>query len=258
MAWLIPREHGAYGQLAFPMAAALIAGGSTTAVWLLIVTFVAAFFAHEPLLVLLGQRGARASRELRPDAVRSLALSGGIAIAGAVAGWFLMGPAHRWTMVVPAAFALATVPLIIQKTQKTLTGELHVALTLASCALPVGAAAGLRPQEGAACWFVMTLGFWAATFAVHATIANQRREPSRALRAGAIAVAAGSPLVGVLIADRFRLHPQLWISTMPLSLLGAIVGILLPSARHLRRVGWALIAGSAAAGALLVWSIRAS
>jgi hypothetical protein len=78
------------------------------------------------------------------------------------------------------------------------------------------------------------------------------------LRAAAIGVAAASPLVAILIADRFRLQPQLWISTLPLSLLGAIVGILVPSARHLRRVGWALIAASAATMALLVWAIRTS
>jgi hypothetical protein len=258
MAWLIPREHGAYGQIAFPIAAALGAAGNSTAAWLLVAAFSAAFVAHEPLLVVLGQRGLRATRELGRDAKRTLAVAGGIALVAAVAGWLVMAPTHRWTIWVPAAFALATVPLILQKTQKTLTGEMHVALTLASCALPVGTAAGLRPQEAAACWFVMTLGFWAATLAVRATIAHQRREATGALRGAAILVAVLSPGVAILIAERFRLHPLLWVATMPMALLGMFIAIALPHARHLRRVGWSLIAGSAATTALLVLLLRMS
>jgi hypothetical protein len=168
-----------------------------------------------------------------------------------------MPPGTRWTVLAPAAFAVATVPMIFQRSQKTLAGELHVALTLASCALPVGTASGLRPQEGAACWFVMTLGFWAATLAVHSMIANQRREPAGALRAAAIAAAAGSAAAAILIAERFRLHPQLWVATLPLSLVGAAAAIILPNARHLRRLGWALVGASSATAVLLILLMRA-
>lgn len=255
---LIPREHGAYGQLAFPMLAALASGGGSAAGWLLVAAFSAAFIAHEPLLVLLGRRGARVRRELGRDAASTLVSTGSVAVLATLGGAVLMPPAHRWTVLVPAAFAVATIPMIVQKTQKTLAGEMHVALTLASCALPVGAAAGLRPQEAAACWFVMTLGFWAATLAVRGTIALQRREAAGALRLGAVAVALVSPLVAIAIAERFRLHPLFWISTLPLSLLAAAVALAPPHSRRLRRVGWALIGGSLAAAALLILLVRAS
>jgi hypothetical protein len=248
----IPREHGAYGQLAFPMLTALAAGGGSAAGWLLALACAAAFVAHEPVLVLLGQRGARARRDLGEAARRTLVAAASLAVLAAAGGAVLMPPPHRWTLLVPAAFALATVPLIVQKTQKSVTGEMHVALTLASCALPVGTAAGLRPQEAAACWLVMTMGFWAATLAVHATIARQRREPSAALRAGALAVSILSPLAAIFIANRFALHPLLWMATLPLSAMAAAVALALPHARHLRRVGWTLVAASGVTSAAIL------
>jgi hypothetical protein len=255
---LLPREHGAYGQLGFPMLAAVAAGGGSAAAWLLVLGFIAAFVAHEPLLVLLGQRGPRARRELGRDATTALLGAGTLSLLAAAWGVLLMPVHARWSVLVPAAFALATVPMIFRQKQKTLAGEMHVALALASCALPSGIAAGLRAPEGAACWFVMTLGFWAATVAVRATIAVQRREPAAMLRAAAIAAAVASPLVAMLIAERFGVHPLLWTATLPLSLTAAVIAARPPNARHLRRVGWALVAGSGAAAALLVWLVRAS
>jgi hypothetical protein len=251
MAWLIPREHGAYGQLAFPMLAALAAGDLSTAAVLLVAAFSSAFVAHESLLVLLGQRGVRAGRDQGRDARRTLALTGSLAVVTALGGTALMTAGQRWTVLVPAAFAAATIPLILQKTQKTVAGEMHVALALASCALPVGTAATLRPQQAAACWFVMTLGFWGATLAVRGVIALQRRERTAALRAGAICIAIASPPVAVVIAERFLVHPLLWTATMPLSVLAVAVAAVPPRARHLRRVGWLLIGGSLATGVLL-------
>lgn len=252
MAWLFPREHGAYGQLGFPLATALLAGAPTPAALLLVAAFIGAFIAYEPALVLLGQRGPRARRELGSAAARTFAWTGTIAIVGGVAGAWLMPAPVRWTVLAPAAFALATIPLIVQRAQKTAAGELHVALTLASCALPVGAAAGMRPQEAAGLWFVLTLGFWAATLAVRAIIARQRREPTALLRAGALLLAAASPWIATAIAGKFLLHPWLWIATLPLSGLATVLAAFPPPARRLREAGWALIAASAIATAILV------
>jgi hypothetical protein len=252
MAWLFPREHGAYGQLAFPLIAAFGSGIPSATALLLIVAFLAAFVAHEPLLVLLGQRGPRARREQRDDAVRTLVWSAATAIADAAIAIVFMPPGLRWTVLVPGAFALAAIPMIVQKLQKTTTGEMHVVLTLTSCALPVGVAAGATPQEAAGCWFVMALGFWAATLAVRGTIARQRREPTAALRAGAVIVAIGSPLLVAFMSQRFRLHPTLWLATLPLSVSAVALALFPPSARHLRVVGWTLIGGGACATLLLI------
>ena len=65
---MAPKEHGAYGQLGFPLLSAMLLGKPTLASVLLVVGSVIAFFAHEPLVLLLGQRGKKALRE---DAVRA-------------------------------------------------------------------------------------------------------------------------------------------------------------------------------------------
>ncbi len=257
MAWLFPREHGAYGQLAFPLIAALGLATPEPAAVLLVVAFVAAFIAHEPLLVLLGQRGPRARRELQDDAVKTLVWTGATAIADAAIAMVFMPAAVRWTVFVPGAFALAAIPMIVQKRQKTAIGEMHVALTLASCALPVGAATGASPQAAAACWFIFTLGFWAATLAVRGTIALQRRERALWLRIGAAAIAVASPFIVMAFSRRFTLSPLLWVSTLPLGIAAVVLALLPPSARRLRAVGWLLVAGGAMAAIAVIAISRA-
>ena len=49
---MLPREHGAYGQLAFPLVTALVIAGVTLSGVLIAVAAIAGFLAHEPLLVL--------------------------------------------------------------------------------------------------------------------------------------------------------------------------------------------------------------
>ena len=252
MAWLFPREHGAYGQLAFPLVAGLASGTPGAAAWALAIAFVAAFISHESLLVLLGQRGPRARRDQEGDAVHTLVWMGGMAALDLAFGVYWMPPPLRWTVLVPVAFALATIPLIVQRKQKTAAGEMHVALALCSCALPVGVAAGLSPQEAAGIWFVLVLGFWAATLAVRATIALQRREPSLATRIFAAALAVASPFVAMWLSGRFGLHPYLWLATLPLSAMALVFSATPPSARRLRAVGWTLVTAGGAATVLLV------
>jgi hypothetical protein len=70
---LLPKEHGAYGQLTLPLVTAIAAAGVSTAGLLLIAGAVAAFVAHESALILLGLRGTRARREHHGAAVRWLA-----------------------------------------------------------------------------------------------------------------------------------------------------------------------------------------
>src|SRR5579859_6158246 len=68
---LVPREHGAYCEIAVPLLTALWMRPPTfgTVAWT--VAAVAAFVSHEPMLVLLGRRGARV-RKLRGRAASIL------------------------------------------------------------------------------------------------------------------------------------------------------------------------------------------
>ncbi len=56
---LLPKEHGAYGQMAFPLATAFAVAGMNAPALLIGVAVLAGSLAHEPVLVLLGMRGTR-------------------------------------------------------------------------------------------------------------------------------------------------------------------------------------------------------
>ena len=68
---LKPKEHGAYAILIIPIATSLAISGVSVTGGAVAIASLAGFFAHEPLLVVLGRRGLRAKRDA-PQA-RSLA-----------------------------------------------------------------------------------------------------------------------------------------------------------------------------------------
>jgi hypothetical protein len=253
---LIPREHGVYGQLGFSIAAAIAAGRPSVAALMLTAAVVAAFLAHESLLVLFGARGARALRQQRTSAIRDGVCLGAVAIAGLSAGSALMPPPNRWVLVVPVLFAGVVFLLAFKHLEKTTAGEMFVALTCACCALPVGAAAGLDLRAAAVISLVMTLGYWAATAAVRVTIALQRREPHEALRAGGALLALAAGPIVFIVARGLGLRPTIAIASLPVSALSFALVVRPPSARHLRRVGWALIGASALTTVLLAVLMR--
>jgi len=253
---LIPREHGVYGQLGFSMAAAIAAGRPSGAALVLTAGVVAAFLAHESVLVLFGARGPRALREQRTSAIRHGVCLGAVAMTGLSVGSALLPPPNRWVIVVPVLFAGVVCMLAFKHLEKTTAGEMLVALTCACCALPVGVAAGLDVRAAAVISLVMTLGYWAATAAVRGTIALQRREPHGTLRVGGALLALAAGPIVFIIARALGLRPAIAIASLPLSALSFALAVRPPSARYLRRVGWALIGASALATVLLAVLMR--
>lgn len=80
--FLLPHEHGTYGEVLFPLASALVLGQANPAAWGLTLVAIAGFLAHEGFVVLLGSRGGRARRESSPAAWRSVSVFGALAIIG--------------------------------------------------------------------------------------------------------------------------------------------------------------------------------
>src|SRR6266540_2736363 len=109
---LLPREHGAWGQLAMPLATGLALGRPGAAALLLVAGIVLAFLAHEPLLVVLGQRGRRVKEALGARAARRLAALGAAAVVCGVTALLLASPAARLAALAPAALALPVAPLV--------------------------------------------------------------------------------------------------------------------------------------------------
>src|SRR5262245_5043376 len=82
-----PREHGAYVQLLGPLLSALVFGPVTPLALVLAGVACAAFLAHEPLLLLLGQRGPKLYREHACAARWRLALLSALVLTLAALAW---------------------------------------------------------------------------------------------------------------------------------------------------------------------------
>src|SRR2546430_1648919 len=108
---LMPREHGAYGQLGLPVAVGLASGRPSVASILLAIAATCAFLAREPLRVALGHRGTKARRVDGVKAMRRALLLGALAaILGVLA--LVLAPAARYGVlaigpVIAIAMALA-------------------------------------------------------------------------------------------------------------------------------------------------------
>ncbi len=247
---LLPREHGAYAQLAFPLLSGLLVSGPTVAGVALALAVVSLFLAYEPAAVLLGVRGVRLQREEDRPARRQLTVLVPTALVLAAAAFLEATPHARLLMLVPAALALLLVPLLPARRVKTLAGETVTAGALAGMHLPVAAAAG---AGGVALWgpaLVWFVAFLLATLAVHAIKARQKqRDPW--LRAVAVTstVAAAIAVVALVIGAAPLRLPALALA-LPLSAVLA-VNVARVHPRALKRIGWILVVSDVGALALL-------
>ena len=250
---LLPREHGAYAELGFPLLSGLLLGSPGAASVLFVAAAVLLFLANEPLVVLLGVRGKRAREEHAAGARRSLALLGGRgAGAGIAALWLAPAPA-RGLALVPAVLALGLVPVVLSRNLKTLPGEVVAGAAFSAMHLPVAAAgevAGPALWGPPVLWFAVTVS---ATLAVHAIksrvtgatpwVVPAATWTARLALLGAlaawvwmpgwrsVALAACLPLAGVVAVNRLALSP-----------------------RKLKHVGWAVVAANALAVTVLAAS----
>jgi hypothetical protein len=253
---MLPREHGAYGQLLFPLVTALAVGHPGGAALLLAAAAVCAFLAHEPLLVLLGQRGSRAAREQRTRAAVWFGAFGAAAAACGLTAIALAPTDVRLALVVPAALAAILFVVILARWEHTSGGEILSALTLSSLALPVGLAARASPTAATTCAAVFGAVFVSGIIGVRAVIAHTRRPRARGMRAGAVLVAVGSLVLLWRIASAGLGASSAPWAALPVCALAVLLAVAPPSARRLRAVGWALVATTAASAILLTVTLR--
>lgn len=236
-----PREHGAWAQMAMPLATGLLLGPARTgAAWLFALAAALAFLAHEPGLVLLGTRGRRTRQEGGRRAGRLLALLGGPALlAGGLA--FALAPAPaRWAVAAPALLGAATLGLAHRRLEMTIAGEVVAGAAMASALLPV-ALSGSAPSTGAA---LSAAAAWAFSFAiaavaVEAVLARGRPgAPDRGRRNASRAVALWA-ISALLVAA--GLHRAVPLSLVPTALFAVVVCLRPVGPAELRRLGWALV-----------------
>lgn len=248
---LLPREHGAYGQLLFPLLSALLIGRPAPGAYLLGAAAVAAFLAHESLLVVLGQRGARAVREQGGDARRSVALFGGFcAVTGTVSLFVLPRPALT-VLFLPALLVLLVGAAVAMHRERTTIGEMLAAVALASISLPVALAGHATRTDALTLFVVFSAVFVTATIAVRALI-------GRVTKAGGPPplVAGGLTLlvVGGLAVAAFTgtLAPVAPYAALPVCAVALGLTTSPPNPRHLRTIGWTLVGATLLTALLLV------
>lgn len=251
---MFPREHGAYGQLLFPIATAAAIGRPGLSALCLVAAVTCAFLAHEPLLVLLGGRGIRAQRDDRRRATRWLAAFLIMAAAlGAAA--HLLQPSLWKAILFPALLGALLLVLVLAGRGRTVFAEALTAVTLSSVAFPVALLCDTDRVAALACAAVFAAGMASASIAVRAVIAQTRNPPAGAERAGAavFAIAANAALLG--LSSKLADAAVVW-TALPLTISSIILAVIAPQARHLRRVGWTLIAATAATAVGLIVAHR--
>lgn len=240
---LAPREHGAYGQLGLPLVAALAMGRPSVAAVCLTAAAVTAFFAHEPVLVVTGQRGKRALREDGARARKRLLVLGAATAITGVGGLLMAPSAARLAAAAPLALGVVLAPLVARGEEKTASGELLAAATCAAAAIPVAIAAGVTSTLAWSAWAAWCLAFGASTLAVRGVIAHARAAiawPRRLTAPVAFCALAGALAAAGLV------HPVAIIGAAPMLALAVGLAARPPSPRSLKRVGWMLVASSVA------------
>lgn len=256
---MLPKEHGAYGQMAFPTLTAIAITGATAPAILTALATLAAFLVHEPVAVLAGRRGRRVQREAGMRALCWLTITGAATVIAGFWAVRLTPPAARWSFLVPALGAGVVALLFGARQEKSAAGEIAVAVTFSSVALPIGLSAGLPWTAAAAVALAYATLFVAATLAVRVVVLGTRAggDP-RAV--GATRLVLGLVCVveaGLVVVLRQWSVPRLALFAPAPGVLTAIaIAARPPAPAALRRLGWTVIVASAATAVALVAAFR--
>ena len=252
---LLPHEHGAWGQLAMPLLTALAIGRPGLAPSALAAAVVLAFVAHEPLLVLLGQRGRRVGEEEAPRARRWLAVTGGLAAVTGALGIALAPAAARVALALPAALAVVVALLVWRRLEKTTLGEIGVAAALASAGWAVALAGHAPAEDALAAALAWVIAFAAATLGVRVILARARSKGARDPGKLHAVLAAGLAAVAVALAAAGLPAALAW-ATLPTALLAIAICLAPVSPKQLKPLGWAIVGSSAVTFVILVAGLR--
>jgi hypothetical protein len=238
-----------------PLVTSLAVAGVSTPAVLLGLAVVAGFLAHEPLLVLLGRRGARAKREHWLTAAVWFGISAATALgAGGVAFW-AVSSALRWSFILPLVPAAFLTGAIAAEREKSLLGELVVALAFSLIAVPVCLAAGATTTTALAIGTTFALVFVLGTLVVRATILDGRRggnaRAARLIRTVVLTLSSTAGL-GLALTSRGLLGWTTLLAAAPGLVAASWMAVFPPPPTRLRTVGWTLVATFTATALILI------
>lgn len=254
MASLRPREHGAYGQLGFPLLSALLVVRPTAAALLLTGAAVAAFLAHEPALVAFGRRGQRVKEQEGSRALRWFLAADAAAVALGAAGLWLAPPPARAGAVIAAFLGALLGGCVLLKVEKTLPGELIAAAAMTSAGFMVALASGAPWPLATAMWATWLLAFASAVFPVRAVIVEhkQRSETAAARIVPTLAVIAAA----VALSAEGELPRHIVAAAAPLMALSLLLALKPPSMKEMTRAGWLLMSAGAMTAVWMIAAVR--
>jgi hypothetical protein len=247
---MIPREHGAYAELLFPMVTVFLGGAPTMSTFLLAVGTIAAFLANEPLLILVGERGTRLQRTESGRAKRALLVFAMFAVGAGVAGIMSAPPSARVAVVVPMLLGGGVFLLAVQGLERSMFGEALAAAALSSVAIPLGLSAGLNAVESFAVAFIWAVTALLGTSIVRLTVARTKAKTDQekaavAFKRGLLIVVCLA-VIGIGCAAPFAERVDLWVlaAAVPVAVVVLVMALFRPTARRLRLMGWSLVGAS--------------
>jgi hypothetical protein len=253
---MLPKEHGAYGQLACPLITALAVADWTLPTLLIGAAAITGFLAHEPLSVLLGRRGARLRREARDSGFRRLVVTGTLTAAAGVGALWAAPAAIRWSFLLPLAPAVAVVAAVWSDREKSAAGEIVAALAFSFVGVPACLAGGTSVSVALAIGIAFAALSSTSTLAVRVVILKVRGggDPRqvRVTRWTVLSLTAFVVIGLLAAASDARLPWATILAIAPGLSVSTVLALRPPSPARLRTVGWTLVSTSAIAVATLI------
>jgi hypothetical protein len=242
---LLPKEHGAYGQVVFPLVSVFSVAGVSPAGLAVSAAVVAGFLAHEPALIVLGLRGARAKREQLSSAARWLGVCLVVGAAAALTALVVIDTAARWSLLVPVVPAGCLLGAMISGREKSWYGETAAALAFAGVAVPIAIAAGTSTETALSVATPFAVLSITTTLAVRVVILRMRGggdpHAATATRRATFVVAAVSGALITALTVVGWLEPFVPLASAPGVFTAAVVAARPPAATRLRALGWTLV-----------------
>jgi hypothetical protein len=235
-------------QLLAPLLSALAFARPTATAFACAAFALVLLLAHEPLIVLLGRRGANCRAARAPTARVQLFGCGAAAVClGLTASY----SAADVSLALATAVCLSVVALgaLLARREKSLAAELLAAAALTSFSLPVLVAQHVPPRQ-----IGVFIGAWLAAQLLATLTARayvyRRRDGERPLRAASTSALL---LLGVaaLLAAQGYVPPAAGLALAPFTLVATMLQARTYRPRTPKSVGWALTAASLAAVVLL-------
>lgn len=252
---MLPREHGAYSQMALPLVTSLVVTRGSRPALLLALAVVCGFLAHEPLLLLLGGRGVRARKAMRSRAALWFAATSCVMVAAGAAALRSTPEGVRWSFLVPLVPAAWVGASVFMRQGRRASSEVAVALAFALAAIPICLAAMVSVATATSIALVFASVYVTGVLCVRAIVLGKRGGgnpgASRTTRLALLAVAVSSALAfGIAVTGGWVRFATLIAATPGLAT--AVALAMRQSPPPLKIVGWSLATTSIAAALILM------